>query len=118
MRPQNAILRASVEKDEDPAVSMGGALYGPVGKTGSSLERGGRLQEEQEARRVSKWSLEGVQPRAHLSTQKTGSCCPEVLEPGPKLEPTDASWEWLALSSTVNRSQSSTEGQFVANQLT
>lgn len=74
MRPQNAILRASVEKDEDPAVSTGGALYGPVGKTGSSLERGGRLQEEQEARRVSKWSLEGVQPTAHLSTQKTGRC--------------------------------------------
>lgn len=58
MCPQNAILRASIEKDEDPAVSMGGALCRARGKTGSSLEGGGHLQEEQEARWVSKWSME------------------------------------------------------------
>lgn len=53
-----------------------------------------------------------------LHTWKMGSRFPELLKPAPKFESFDATWEWLALSFTGNRSQSSTEGHFVANEET
>lgn len=117
MRPQNAILRASIEKEEDPAVSTGGARCGASGKDRlfPGAWRGEHACRKSRKPPGKQVALGGLLAYGALEHPEDRQLLPG--DAGTR-EPTDTSWGRLALSSTVNRSQSSTEVQFVANQLT